>query len=297
MIDTNSQLIVVDVREENQGGTPFAEPSGFCYTGATNPPPPGHIPGARNYPWMTNYLQNHFSELLPFNKTILLVCHAGGRSEAAAQFLCAQGFSSIYNMTGGMLAWTYQTELCCGSDAECNDGLFCTGEETCESLECVHSGDPCGDYQRCDEAADQCIDCPGDFDCDNATDAQDNCMEIPNGLWLGTCTYVTSGIVKARNGSECFSDSDCQPGDVCSKNQEDCNFNNIGNVCECYADATNDGKVNLTDLGKLKSEFGRTNCSESPVCLADSNNDDKVNLTDMSLLKADFGRSGCPIIP
>jgi hypothetical protein len=60
----------------------------------------------------------------------------------------------------------------------------------------------------------------------------------------------------------------------------------------CQADFTNDGKVNLTDLGKLKSEFGRTNCNTEP-CQADANNDGKVNLTDLGKLKSEFGRTNC----
>jgi hypothetical protein len=77
-------------------------------------------------------------------------------------------------------------------------------------------------------------------------------------------------------------------------NQEDMNANGIGDACECYADFNNSGKVNLTDLGKLKAEFGRTNCSIPPVCQADANDDLKVNLTDLIILKSQFGKTGCP---
>ncbi|MFI4869188.1 MAG: rhodanese-like domain-containing protein [Steroidobacterales bacterium] len=37
---------------------------------------------------------------------IVVVCKAGSRSRRAAQFLSAQGFGSVANLSGGMDAWT-----------------------------------------------------------------------------------------------------------------------------------------------------------------------------------------------
>lgn len=37
---------------------------------------------------------------------IVVVCKAGGRSRRAAQFLSAQGFGRVANLSGGMDAWT-----------------------------------------------------------------------------------------------------------------------------------------------------------------------------------------------
>jgi hypothetical protein len=60
------------------------------------------------------------------------------------------------------------------------------------------------------------------------------------------------------------------------------------------ADYDNDGKTNLTDLGILKGEFGRTNCKTvPPACEADTNADGKVNLTDLGKLKSEFGKTNC----
>ncbi len=69
---------------------------------------------------------------------------------------------------------------------------------------------------------------------------------------------------------------------------------------ECVANATGDTKVNLTDLGKLKSEFGRTNCVSSDpgkCCVADFDDNGKVNLTDLGKLKGEFGRTNCSVAP
>lgn len=43
---------------------------------------------------------------LPKDKPILLVCAVGGRSYVAAQFMSRQGFQEVYNLSGGISAWT-----------------------------------------------------------------------------------------------------------------------------------------------------------------------------------------------
>jgi rhodanese-related sulfurtransferase len=37
---------------------------------------------------------------------IIVMCHAGGRSQRAADFLAAQGYSKIGNLRGGITAWS-----------------------------------------------------------------------------------------------------------------------------------------------------------------------------------------------
>ena len=49
-----------------------------------------------------------------------MVCHSGGRSNSAANFLDSQGFTNIYDMKGGMSSWTGGAVGCVDSD---NDGL------------------------------------------------------------------------------------------------------------------------------------------------------------------------------
>ena len=167
MVNTNPQLIVVDVREE-----------GSEYCGSF-----GHIPGALNYPWSSGVLEDRYDEL-PIDGEILVVCHSGGRSNTAANFLDSQGFTNIYDMMGGMSAWVnegYDTVGCCYSDAECSDGLYCTGVETCVNLNCQPgSGNPCVSPEWCDEDQDSCIICTGDYDCDGFIDGEDNCLSSHN---------------------------------------------------------------------------------------------------------------------
>ena len=45
------------------------------------------------------------SELDPAKETVV-ICRSGGRSLQVATFLAGQGFSSVYNLSGGILAWS-----------------------------------------------------------------------------------------------------------------------------------------------------------------------------------------------
>jgi len=45
------------------------------------------------------------SELDPHEDTVV-ICRSGGRSLAVARVLAAQGFTSVFNLTGGILAWS-----------------------------------------------------------------------------------------------------------------------------------------------------------------------------------------------
>lgn len=47
---------------------------------------------------------------LPKEKPVVLYCQSGGRSAQAAQFLASQGFDTVYNLSGGILAWQREGE-------------------------------------------------------------------------------------------------------------------------------------------------------------------------------------------
>ena len=64
----------------------------------------GHIEGAQ----MADISSSAFQEIigkLHKNKPVFVYCLSGGRSRQAADRLMASGFTSIYNLDGGMLAW------------------------------------------------------------------------------------------------------------------------------------------------------------------------------------------------
>jgi rhodanese-related sulfurtransferase/rubrerythrin len=62
----------------------------------------GHIPGSRLIP-----LPDIIARLgeIDSNKATVVYCAVGGRSRIAAQMIAAQGFSEVYNLSGGFKAW------------------------------------------------------------------------------------------------------------------------------------------------------------------------------------------------
>lgn len=63
----------------------------------------GHIAGAKLVTLETDL--PHFLPTLSKDTTYVFVCRSGGRSGAATQLALDQGFTKVYNMAGGMLAW------------------------------------------------------------------------------------------------------------------------------------------------------------------------------------------------
>jgi rhodanese-related sulfurtransferase len=84
----NNEVVVLDVRtpEEFQGG---------------------HIPNATLIPLQE--LENRLNEI-DKEKGYLVVCRSGNRSAQASEILSNNGFSTIYNMTGGMNNWASEIE-------------------------------------------------------------------------------------------------------------------------------------------------------------------------------------------
>ena len=64
----------------------------------------GHIEGAVLIPLVT--LPRHLADLEPQrHRRIVVACEAGVRSEKAARWLLARGFTDVVNYRGGMRAW------------------------------------------------------------------------------------------------------------------------------------------------------------------------------------------------
>lgn len=82
----SNNIILLDVRTENE----FHE---------------GHIKGAINY----NYLEESFKQktaLLDKSKTYYVYCFSGGRSSQAITDMQSMGFSNVFDVKGGIRAWT-----------------------------------------------------------------------------------------------------------------------------------------------------------------------------------------------
>jgi rhodanese-related sulfurtransferase len=50
-------------------------------------------------------IPERLAELDP-GATTVVICRSGGRSLQVAQFLAARGFGSVFNLAGGILAWS-----------------------------------------------------------------------------------------------------------------------------------------------------------------------------------------------
>ena len=64
----------------------------------------GHVNGSVNM----NYFDKGFKDQvlkLDKDKPVYVYCHSGGRSSKARNIMRSQGFTTIYNLTGGYAAW------------------------------------------------------------------------------------------------------------------------------------------------------------------------------------------------
>ena len=50
-------------------------------------------------------IADRLAELDPAQETVV-ICRSGGRSMQVANFLSSKGFGSVYNLSGGILAWS-----------------------------------------------------------------------------------------------------------------------------------------------------------------------------------------------
>jgi len=65
----------------------------------------GHLAGALNLAWTSGVLKASYATL-PSGKPIVIYCQSGNRSHQAATFLAGKGLTPVYDMQGGIGAWT-----------------------------------------------------------------------------------------------------------------------------------------------------------------------------------------------
>jgi rhodanese-related sulfurtransferase len=85
----HAELVLLDVREDWEVQV-AAVPATHLHI------PMGEIP-------------ERLAELDPSKETVV-ICRSGGRSLEVARFLEHQGFTSVYNLTGGILAWSRELD-------------------------------------------------------------------------------------------------------------------------------------------------------------------------------------------
>ena len=63
----------------------------------------GHIAGAINIPLASIPARQ---QEVPDDQPVVCICHHGMRSAQVAMFLAQQGFEPLYNLSGGVAAWS-----------------------------------------------------------------------------------------------------------------------------------------------------------------------------------------------
>ncbi len=161
---------------------------------------------------------------------------------------------NFYSMYDNAQAAYNQVYWCsCDGNDDCDDGLYCNGEETCNlgSGECEAGTAPCPDdglwcngAEGCDEAGDQCtttgdpcpddgLFCTGTEDCDEAgdqcTSTGDPCGD--DGLWCnGAESCDEAGDQCATTGNPCRDDVlFCNGTEGCDEAADQCT--NSGDPC------------------------------------------------------------------
>jgi rhodanese-related sulfurtransferase len=86
--DAGDDLVLLDVREPDEIAT-------------------ASIPWATTIPM--GEIPERFAEL-PHDKTVVVMCHGGGRSARVTQFLEANGYDNVENLAGGIEAWSTQID-------------------------------------------------------------------------------------------------------------------------------------------------------------------------------------------
>ncbi len=84
----DANFVVVDVRE----------PWGIAIA---------NVPGTLNI--AMNSIPAHIDEL-PKDKDIAVLCHHGNRSRHVAEFLLRSGFENVFNIAGGIAAWSHSVD-------------------------------------------------------------------------------------------------------------------------------------------------------------------------------------------
>lgn len=211
-----------------------------------------------------------------------------GQLSGCCGFNCANECDSANNWTvDGALAFYYDNVAAfldpagggCTSDAQCDDGQYCNGTESCVSGMCQSSGNPCAGGTICNETSDTCETpiCDSDGVCEPGEDCNNcpaDCASMTGGPPSGRycCDGDVAGCGDARcdqngftcgsGGGMCTSDPECDDGLFCT-GAETCS----GGSCQssgnpCGAGTTcNEGTDTCTTCGGNKAS-----CSVNGDC-------------------------------
>ncbi|KAA0220433.1 MAG: hypothetical protein EDS66_13365 [Planctomycetota bacterium] len=149
----------------------------------------------------------------------------------------------------------------CAVDADCDDGLFCTGSETCVDGACVDGTAPCDEAagETCNEDADACegTACTVDADCSDGVfcNGNETCVD-------GACV---AGTAPCAEGQTCD-----EAGDVCVTPCDDDTDCDNGLFCDgtetCVDGACADGTSPCAEGQDCDEETDTCGCTEDADC-------------------------------
>ncbi|MHC4093911.1 MAG: Ig-like domain-containing protein, partial [Planctomycetota bacterium] len=91
----------------------------------------------------------------------------------------------------------------CLNAADCDDGLFCNGAESCDADgNCQPGGDPCPG-QDCDEPSGACVAIPCDND--GTCEEGEDCNNCPGDCLSGSGPSCGNGVCEVADGEDCLS--------------------------------------------------------------------------------------------
>ncbi len=144
------------------------------------------------------------------------------------------------------------------NDANCDNGLFCDGTETCDpALDCQAGSDPCLPGETCNDATDNC----DPFACNNngACESGEDCNNCPADCPTGTSASCGNGVCEAGDGEDCV---------ICSA---DCNGLQSGKPQNrfCCGDGDGQNPLPCSDPACTAGGFSCTDQPAVPSCCGD----------------------------
>ncbi|MCH8912410.1 MAG: hypothetical protein IIA33_02460, partial [Planctomycetes bacterium] len=180
------------------------------------------------------------------------------------------GFVGAEDLAILLGSWGPCPSLECQNDADCDDGVFCNGEEACDTENglCIEGNEPCGDL-FCSEESASCVECLTGADCDDEL--------FCNGDEVCEQSACQPGEEPCGSDEICDEiDDSCEPADTDPGNQND--NGDDGDEDPTAPDEDGDGVPNDADqcpetaVGVSVDSAG---CSESQM-----NGDDDGGMTD-----------------
>jgi len=196
-------------------------------------------------------------------------CGEGGlRSQATFEVTVDSSYMirvGGFNTASG--SGTLSVSCGCSSDADCDDGIFCNGTETCDPVTgCQSSGvidcndeNPCT-TDTCNEAADTCDHVANNAACDD-------------GVFCNGTDTCSGGTCSVHLGDPCTSGGEC--ANVCDEDNDTC-FKPSGVACGDFSDTDCDNPDTCDGAGTCLANHEPDGAAGSGLC-SDNNDCTKDN--------------------